>query len=595
MSKLRGTTSDSDDDYDKGCGMSSAHSLASNTSHRGRRKLRKGAGTVSPAGSNARAARAAARAKNIPGNAQSPRDAVPTEVVTRLYKHGKLIRTVPAKSNPSKAACDGLIYSDDDEEDLNAVDDDEYIEKNFTSFPKPAAVSRNRVMGGPQRPDTSNMSAKQEMKELEKYQKIRRQYTDSRRKLLAKEIAEANLSSSPQRSQLIVYNGDQCPTIRLMMVVESHRLDRGQLFQCKETLMLRVAEEANLRNIKVSVIKSNYLSYIVGGHNFYVAANFRCESGWHVRVACCREHDETLSIPPNACYFDENKLRLPFRGKWVSYLIRNTIEDCPGASYRVMSEVLRNYVNPYAITNNILQDAREHAKADLFGKAEDNVKYAYALRDTLIAKGHSCELLFSTRRNLIRQIRVLVLKEELDRRERSKEPTLERGQPRVDYVNKWLIDHQIQLEKSLGLEDGPEVKFLTGILMATSTSKTVAPFLEDVIQADAAHMSFGKYTLFSAYAGSANGKMVGLGFGILFGNETYENWKTFWEFLVKTHPIVNLPSKTIITDQDKGSSRSMKEVLPEVGLFHCSFHRRQNILKMFGGGLGQTPLSPLWM
>ena len=279
----------------------------------------------------------------------------------------------------------------------------------------------------------------------------------------------------------------------------------------------------------------------------------------------------------------------------MSYLIRNTIEDCPGASYRVMSEVLRDYVNPYAITNNILQDAREHAKADLFGKAEDNVKYAYALRDTLIAKGHSCELLFSTRRNLIRQIRVLVLKEELDRRERSKEPTLERGQPRVDYVNKWLIDHQIQLEKSLGLEDGPEVKFLTGILMSTSTSKTVAPFLEDVIQADAAHMSFGKYTLFSAYAGSANGKMVGVGFGILFGNETYENWKTFWEFLVKTHPIVNLPSKTIITDQDKGSSRSMKEVLPEVGLFHCSFHRRQNILKKFRGGLGQTPLSPLWM
>ena len=148
MPKLRGTTSDSDDDYDKGCGMSSAHSLASNTSPRGRRKPRKGAGTVSPAGSNARAARAAARAKNITStsNAQSPPHAVPTEVVTRLYKHGKLIRTVPAKSNPSKAACDGLIYSDDDEEDLNAVDDDEYIEKNFTSFPKPAAVSRNRVM-----------------------------------------------------------------------------------------------------------------------------------------------------------------------------------------------------------------------------------------------------------------------------------------------------------------------------------------------------------------------------------------------------------------------------------------------------------------
>jgi hypothetical protein len=46
-----------------------------------------------------------------------------------------------------------------------------------------------------------------------------------------------------------------------------------------------------------------------------------------------------------------------------------------------------------------------------------------------------------------------------------------------------------------------------------------APFLEDETQADATHMSFGQYTLFSAYARSANGKMVALGFAILFGNE----------------------------------------------------------------------------
>ena len=92
MPKLR-PSSDSDDDNDKGCGVSSAHSLASNTSRRGRRKPRKGTGTVSPAGSNARAARAAARAKNItsPCDSSSPQDAVPTEVVTRLYKHGKLV------------------------------------------------------------------------------------------------------------------------------------------------------------------------------------------------------------------------------------------------------------------------------------------------------------------------------------------------------------------------------------------------------------------------------------------------------------------------------------------------------------------------
>ena len=69
-----------------------------------------------------------------------------------------------------------------------------------------------------------------------------------------------------------------------------------------------------------------------------------------------------------------------------------------------MSEVIRDYVNPYAIMNNILQDARYHARSDLFGKEEDKVKYAYALEDTLVSKGHSNKLLFTTRWNVIRNI-----------------------------------------------------------------------------------------------------------------------------------------------------------------------------------------------
>ncbi len=39
----------------------------------------------------------------------------------------------------------------------------------------------------------------------------------------------------------------------------------------------------------------------------------------------------------------------------------------------------------------------------------------------------------------------------------------------------------------------------------------------------------------------------------------------------------------------------LRKQFPEANLFHCSFHHQQNILKRFGGGLGQTPLTPLWM
>jgi hypothetical protein len=58
---------------------------------------------------------------------------VPTEVVTRLYRSGKLVKEIqsPKKSNndvatkPTVARGDGQIYSDDDEY-LNYVDEDEY-------------------------------------------------------------------------------------------------------------------------------------------------------------------------------------------------------------------------------------------------------------------------------------------------------------------------------------------------------------------------------------------------------------------------------------------------------------------------------------
>ena len=45
-----------------------------------------------------------------------------------------------------------------------------------------------------------------------------------------------------------------------------------------------------------------------------------------------------------------------------------------------------------------------------------------------------------------------------------------------------------------------------------------------------------------------------------------------------------MSNKTIITDQDKGSLASIIELLPSAHLFLCAFHRRQNIVKKFGGG-----------
>jgi hypothetical protein len=84
---------------------------------------------------------------------------------------------------------------------------------------------------------------------------------------------------------------------------------------------------------------------------------------------------------------------------------------------------------------------------------------------------------------------------------------------------------------ALGSEGGTAFKFLSGILVAHSTSKAQVPFLQDVIQADGAHMSFGKYTLFMAYGMTANANMSPLAYGIFFGNKDKVNWSRFWAFV----------------------------------------------------------------
>ena len=83
-----------------------------------------------------------------------------------------------------------------------------------------------------------------------------------------------------------------------------------------------------------------------------------------------------------------------------------------------------------------------------------------------------------------------------------------------------------------------------GILVATSASKSIFHTTREVIQADGAHTSFGKYTLFSAYSTTANANMSSVAFGILFGNEDIKNWTLFWKFVARIHPTINRPVVT---------------------------------------------------
>ncbi len=109
-------------------------------------------------------------------------------------------------------------------------------------------------------------------------------------------------------------------------------------------------------------------------------------------------------------------------------------------SYVHMRGLLANHVHTKLITDNLLQEARDWAKLQLFENADNNVQYCEAVKAAIIEMGHSCEFLYSDRRDVIRQLGSTVVQEEIKRREKDKEPVLERRAQTEEFVKNWLVD-----------------------------------------------------------------------------------------------------------------------------------------------------------
>ncbi len=177
--------------------------------------------------------------------------------------------------------------------------------------------------------------------------------------------------------------------------------------------------------------------------------------GWTIHSLCCRDRDDTLIIPTRARCLPEKALRSPFTGQWLGYILCSHLETCPGMSYVHMRGLLSNHVHTDLITDNLLQEARDWAKLQLFGNANNNVQYSKAVKAAIIEMGHSCEFLYSDRQDVIRQLRFTVVREEIKQREKDKEPVLKRGAETEAFVKNWLVEHDVYLTKQLGVHDGP--------------------------------------------------------------------------------------------------------------------------------------------
>ena len=485
----------------------------------------------------------------------------------------------------------GLIFSDD-EDFLVDVDSESEDERLRSSFPKDR-TRKTIIPGGPQPPDLSNYPESEHSSVWGKYVKARKKFVDDERHKRLK--TQKSMTNEGNR-----LSGDQTEQLRPMAEVEKSRLIVGNVFRSKDVVKLRIAEEANLRGISTRAQRSDVMNLTVVGINFYVHATVYENVGWCIHAAVCRECDDVLKIPPrdrvDLSVIVEKKgyVRIPIKAKMIVPIIREAVADNPGISYQSIREIMKPYAKAFTLTDSIIQDGKDLAKLDLFGNADDNVKYAKGVKDHLTALGHAVELRYHDRRRSLQLLTSVVINDEQVRRKKMNLPALDK-QLQLNFVRAWKTQNARWINTVFGLEDGPQFEFLSGALFATESSRHIVPRLQHVVQADGAHSSFGKYTLFSAYASTANGNMSPLAFGLLFGNEDTKNWAIFWNFVLRVHPSLNSPEITILTDQDKGSIAAVAQEIPSAAQFHCSFHRRQNIIKNLGGGKGVTPNTPLWV
>ncbi len=104
------------------------------------------------------------------------------------------------------------------------------------------------------------------------------------------------------------------------------------------------------------------------------------------------DHPRTRDVPQQ-----KSTLRSPFTGQWLGHILHSHLETCPGMSYVHMRGLSANHVHTELITDNLLQEARDWAKLQLFGNADNNVQYCEAVKAAIIEMGHSCEFLYCDR------------------------------------------------------------------------------------------------------------------------------------------------------------------------------------------------------
>ena len=273
---------------------------------------------------------------------------------------------------------DDLSYSsaeDDEDYDDNMEKTARQIEYSNCNNALHGRQQTNFIPGGPKPPKYDGMNEVEKVMAKQEYKRERKKFTDG---LRLKRLKEQNENFDPEE-----FSGCLTLGLRTMADVQKCRLEVNHTFPDKEVLVLRVAEEANLRGINFVCTRSDLRDFKCYGPRFCVIARHSERLGWFVSVANVRECDEFGGEYGGVVDVDAGpeKLTSPFRTKWIVPLIMSIIVDSPAISNKNLRHALSAYGKEHSLTDSILQEARTDAKAQLFGIAAENVEYAVCRRN----------------------------------------------------------------------------------------------------------------------------------------------------------------------------------------------------------------------
>ncbi len=285
---------------------------------------------------------------------------------------------------------------------------------------------------------------------------------------------------------------------------------------------------------------------------------------------------------------EEVRLKSPMKAKWLAPLCYQAVATTPNISTKELVAGLSPYVINTFLTNALIQMVMTSVWNQVFGDPDTNIRYLDHLKAHLEDNGHDFAFFVKKPIDVRKRLLNVILEQKVNALK--KENKYMTKEQKISFLEKWEEANRDML-KDAGLHrscsETEDKDFLSGVFLSIAPAKDTVPLLQKVFQADAAHINFGKYTLYSCYGITANCNAFPVAMAIIFGNEDKEGWSQFWKFALTMHPSLNHPSVTIITDQQKGSVEAMAEVIPDAVNFFCSYHRQKNILTQVKGGKGE--------